>query len=100
MTNLHIALHDGFRNDTVVITVNGREVYRRTDVTTNLAISRADASDVAVEEGELRVEVEVPTRNLRAAITLDATQKPYLAVEITEQGSLALSPSATPFRYM
>jgi len=100
MTNLHIALQDGFRNDTVVIYVNGREVYRNTGVTTSLAISRADAFDVAVEQGEVRVEVQVPTRSRSAGVSLDATQTPYLAVEITEQGSLALSRSAAPFRYM
>lgn len=100
MAILHIALQDGFRNDTVVVRINQREVYRNRAVTTNLAISRADAFDVTVEGNPARVEVEVLTRNRSAAISLDPTQTPYLAVQITPEGSLSLAPSAEPFRYM
>ncbi len=100
MATLHIALHDGFRNDTVVVRVNQREVYRKAAVTTNLALSRADAFDVTVEEAQARVEVEIPTRNRSAAVSVDPGKTPYLAVEITPEGSLSLEPSERPFRYM
>lgn len=99
MVILHIALQDGFRNDTVVVRVNQREVYRRTGVSTNLAISRADAFEVEVEEGAVRVEVELPGRNRSGAVSLEPAQTPYLAVEIAPEGSLLLTPSAEPFRY-
>ncbi len=48
MYPLHIALHDGFQRRHVVIVVDGRTVFDRAGVTTDLRISRADAVDIEV----------------------------------------------------
>jgi hypothetical protein len=56
---LHIKLRDGFTNDTVSITVNQKEVYRKAGVTTNLAISFADSVDVPVDTSVVKLVVEV-----------------------------------------
>lgn len=56
---LHVKLRDGFNNDTVSITVNEKEVYRKSGVTTDLTISFADAVEVFVEESVVKLEVAV-----------------------------------------
>ena len=56
---LHIKLRDGFTNDTVSITVNEKEVYRKSGVSTNLTISFADAVDVPVDTDVVKLVVTV-----------------------------------------
>ena len=56
---LHVALRDGFHNDTVTIKVNGKEVYRKSGITTDLTISFADSVEVPVEGATARLEVTV-----------------------------------------
>jgi hypothetical protein len=56
---LHVKLRDGFKNDTVSITVNEKEVYRKSGVTTDLTISFADAVEVPVEESVVKLGVAV-----------------------------------------
>jgi hypothetical protein len=56
---LHIKLRDGFSNNTVSITVNGKEVYRKSGVTTDLTISFADAVEVPVEDPLVKLEVAI-----------------------------------------
>lgn len=56
---LMIKLRDGFRNDTVTIRVNGKEVYHKSGVSTDLTISFADAIEVPVETSSVNLEVAV-----------------------------------------
>lgn len=56
---LRIKLRDGFNDDTVSIKVNGKEVYRKSGVSTDLSISFADTVDVPVEESVIKLEVAV-----------------------------------------
>jgi hypothetical protein len=56
---LSVKLRDGFSNDTVTIKVNGKEVYRKSGVSTDLTISFADAMEVTVEQSRIKLEVTV-----------------------------------------
>jgi hypothetical protein len=100
MHPLHIALHDGFQGHTVVITVDGREVYNQSSVTTNLAISRADAFDVQVASNTVRIEVSVEPGGRKGSTEVDVTQYPFVAVSLERDGSIAFQPSTQLFRYM
>ncbi len=46
MVLLHIAFQEGFTDDTVVVRVNGREVFRKGSVKTRLQIGYADSFEV------------------------------------------------------
>jgi hypothetical protein len=96
---LHIALHDGFTGHTVTVTVDGREVYRRAGVRTDLRISRADAFDTDAPGPAAKIEVRVDPGSLQAAIRLDLAATPYLAINLIN-GAIQFTPSATPFFYM
>jgi len=92
MTKLRIGLRDGFRDDMVRILVDGREVYQKPHVTTNLAISFADAVELHVDAATVEVEIEVNGRD-RARKAVRAAETPYLDVWYID-GTLQLRESA------
>ena len=98
MTTLHIDLRDGFAGDPVSIRVDGREVYSKTGVKTDLRISRADGLDVEAPRPAATVEVE--TRGHSASASVDAELTPYLAVDLGPDGHPAIRASAEPFAYL
>jgi hypothetical protein len=84
----------------VVITVDGREVYNRSSVTTNLTISRADAFDIEVAEDHVRIEVSVEPGGRNGSREVDVTQYPFVAVSLERDGSISFQLSNQFFRYM
>jgi hypothetical protein len=98
MTTLHIALQDGFAGDSVAISLDGREIYRKEGVRTDLRISRADGIDV--ETSATASQVEVQARSHSASTSLDPAKTPYLAVNLDASGQPQLRASATPFAYL
>jgi len=56
---LFVKLRSGFRNNTVTVEVNEKEVYRKSGVTTDLTISFADEVEVPVEESTVKLKVGV-----------------------------------------
>jgi hypothetical protein len=56
---LHVKLRDGFSNDTVSITVNGKEVYHKSGVSSDLTISFADAIKIPVKTSIVKLGVVV-----------------------------------------
>jgi hypothetical protein len=97
MSTLHIALQDGFAGDTVSIRLDGREVYRKDGVRTDLRISRADGIDVPAAAG---ANVEVQARGQMGSVLVDADRTPYLAVSLDGDGRPAFRASTEPFAYL
>jgi hypothetical protein len=99
MHPLHIALHNGFQGNHVVIEIGGRIVFDRTGVTTDLRISRADAVDVEVDGEQVPITVTV-LPGVSGSIDLNVAQSPYLAVDLQPDGTLRWITSHEPFRYL
>lgn len=100
MNLLHIALHDGFRGHTVIITVNGDEVYRKSGVTTDLTISRADGFDTKVGSDKARLEVTAEPNHHKGTAEINISEYPYVAVSLVEGGRVSFERSKETFRYM
>jgi hypothetical protein len=100
MAILRIDLQEGFQNDVVVIRVDGKEVYRKTGVETNLAIALADSVELNVPESTVQVEVAVPSRNSSESVTVAVQDPTHLAFSITSGGGITHKTSREPFRYM
>jgi hypothetical protein len=101
MNMLYIALQDGFKNDSLRITVNGQDVYKKNDVTTNLVISLADSIETSVDDGtEATVKVEADSRNVTNSVVIQPSNTPYLAVSIGQNNKIEFIISKEPFRYM
>lgn len=82
MVSLVIDLQDGFADDTVVIRVEGREVYHKQAVNTDYSLGRADSVEVQVREGSVSVEIAVPSRRLSDTKVLEVSRTVYLGVSI------------------
>jgi hypothetical protein len=100
MTSLHIALHDGFKDDTVAIRVNGEKVVEKSGVTTKLQISYADSFDVDVPKGNANVEVSLPLKHLSSSTSLQVEAPVYLGIDLTPENKIDYRISQEPFRYL
>jgi len=89
---LHVRLRDGFQNDTVTIRVNDQEVYRRSGLRTNLAISVADVVEIPVEEATVRLDVAVEGGPL-ATEEIRVGETPFVDVSVKD-GAVELRASA------
>ena len=99
MALLHIAFQEGFTGDTVVVRVNGEEVFRKGNVKTRLQIGYADSFEMNVEEGSVNVEVLLPLKNLSETIVLQVSTAVYVGVSIHE-GRIDYRISDQPFGYL
>jgi hypothetical protein len=88
---LQIDFEDGFAGDTVVVTADGRELWRGEGLTTNPAISLAAIAHIEVQE-DAQLEVAVPGRSLAETRRVHA---PFLRVELAG-GRLVLQESQDP----
>lgn len=69
--SVEIKLRDGFANDTVIIRIDGREVYRKPQVTTDLAVSYADGLSLPIDRTTIDLRVEIvggPTATKRITV--------------------------------
>jgi hypothetical protein len=97
VTAIRIDFQDGFDDDTVVVTSGAREIARLEHVTTNLAITRADAVSAEVEEGTIPLRIEVPSRNASAALDVDGDSTPFVVVKLVDGRLDAHATSEEPF---
>ena len=84
MASLVIDLQDGFSNDTVVVQVNGQEIFHKEGVNTDYSIGRADSVEIQVPEDSVRVEVAVPSRHLSDIVVLKVLTTVYLGISILD----------------
>jgi len=99
MALLHIALQEGFSGDTVVVRVNGEEVFRKKDVKTRLQIGLADSVELNIAEGPTQVEVLLPAKKLSESVELDVSTPTYVGVSIVD-GKITVRISDVPFGYL
>jgi hypothetical protein len=100
MASLHIDLQEGFENDSVLIRINSREVFKKERVQTKLLTGKAGSFKVDVPTGRLTLEVIVETRNLSTIVPIGIQESSYIGLSIIE-GTIKVSPpSRTPFGYL
>ena len=96
---LHVALQEGFSDDTVLVRLNDKPIYENTGVTTDLRISRADAVEVPLGDGPLRLSVSLPDRDISGSVVVQGKSAIYVGVSVT--GDLVeFTVSDEPFGYM
>jgi len=104
MATLHVALHDGFAGDEVVVTAGEREVYRKPSVTTRTQIGLADSFEIETEIGtgtgssSTVLCVSLPGRGLSATRSVPTTGDRHVGVSVID-GRLELKESEERFRY-
>lgn len=88
MPTLHVDLREGFNGETVIVRVDGREIYRRSGVETNYSVGLADRMRVEVPEGEVRVEVVLPDRGIHQSTVQQVRSAATLAFALDPAGQL------------
>jgi len=99
MPVLHVALQEGFDNDTVVVRVNGRQALAQDGVRTRRQIGLAGSVEVEVAEGAATVEIALPSRGLSATIPLVLPGPRYVGVSVDREG-IRHRLSTEPFGYL
>lgn len=97
---LHVALQEGFSDDTVVIRLDGAEVFRKPHVHTRLQIGLADSFETDVPDAPVRLEVFVPSKELAAATEVRSQGTMYVGVSVEPGGGLSFRTSTEPFGYV
>lgn len=100
MPLLHIALQEGFQDDTVIVRVNGQDVFHKPGVRTKLQIGRATAFDLDVEEGLARIEVIVPEKGLAGTTSVEISRPAYIGISLSAENSVTFQRSERPFGYV
>jgi len=98
MATIRIALQDGFEDETVVISVNGEEVFNQKNVKTKRQIGKATGFELKLEPGSADVEVSLPLRKLSDHIAVKVSGDVYLGISLVE-GRIEHRISSEPFRY-
>ena len=97
--SLVIHLQEGFEGDSVVIRLDGHEVFRKAEVRTRYQISRAERVEIEAAPGRHTVEVSLPDKGIKDEVVVDAEATPFLGVSL-EQDALVFKSSSEAFRYL
>ncbi len=98
MATLSIHLQEGFTGDTVLIDVNGKEVFHEEDVRTKLLLGYAAIIDVEVEQPPAQVTIELPEKELSSCIPVPIMGATYLGISL-EDDEVSSMISQKPFGY-
>jgi len=98
MATLSIDFQDGFVDDTIIVQVNGEEVFQKEHVSTKLILGLADSFETEVETGLVNIEINVQTKNLTEDFLLEVSADTYIGISIMN-GKIEYIVSDKPFRY-
>lgn len=95
---LKIDLQEGFSEDTVVIQVNNREVFRKRGVTTKMILGLADSIELEVPDLSAIIKVALPSKGLSETISLPLDAPVYLGLSVMNS-QIAYIVDQKPFAY-
>jgi hypothetical protein len=98
MVVLSVDLQDGFVDDTVVLYANGKEFFRKKNVSTKLLLGLAQAINTEVKPGTVSIEIRVPTKNVAKTISLLVSADTYVGISLVN-GMIDHIVSPGPFAY-
>jgi hypothetical protein len=99
MPLLHIAFQEGFEDDTVVVRIAGREVFRKDNVKTSTQVRYATSFDTNSYDGSVSVDIVLPIKNLSETVQLQLLVATFVGVSI-RQDKITYRISTEPFRYL
>ena len=94
MSEFEIVLGSGFWSHTVVIRLDGREAYRQSDVTTDLATSHADRFIATSERPHLHIHVRVTPGDLVLSVDCDLRAHTRAVISLIGKASLWIETDA------
>ena len=98
MGKIVIDLQEGFSNDAVEITVNGKLTYSEKSISTDLSTGLADSILSETEDDTIWLEVSLPQKKIQNKILLNVNAIPYIGVKLTNS-SIFFTSSTDSFIY-
>lgn len=98
MPLLHVALQEGFEGEPVVISVNGREIFRGDHVKTRTQIGLAASVDETLAAGNAIIDVQAG--GARTQIHAPLSEDLYLGISLTRDKQIVYRESAQAFGYV
>jgi hypothetical protein len=86
MPQLAIHFTEGFKGHSATLSIEGRELLREADLTTDLRTGLAKIARIEVPNGRSVLTVEVPAKNYRATLSIDPTPIKYVEVSLAGGG--------------
>jgi hypothetical protein len=99
MVTLFVHFQEGFKDDTIVLWVNGKEVFHKEHITTKGVLGRADECNVKVKSGQVNIEAIIPQKEITKTITLKVLSNTYLGISIVDGIIEFTRPQVKPFSY-
>jgi len=99
MPTLKVDLQEGFSGETIILLLNGSEVYRGTPKT-RTQIGLADSRSFDLPSQRLTIEVAKPLSGVSESLDLDFFQDLYVGVSLSPNGGISLRSSLEPFGYV
>ena len=98
MPQVSIHFQDGFEDDTAEVWSGSSRVLKREHLKTSKLIGLADTAPVDLPDGDVKLEIRVPTRNIKHALTLDTRDVQNVGISLDSR-QLNIALSKTPFGY-
>jgi hypothetical protein len=99
LSELHVALEEGFSGDDVTVRVDGTPVFEGRAIETRLQIGLAHSFAAEVPDGQRELVVEVPSRSIVHRQQLTVSGATYVGVSLRER-SAEVRTSSEPFGYV
>ena len=96
---LSIALQDGFEQESVIVSVNGKEVYRNEALQTDYRISLAASFETPLPNSPVTIAIKLPKQSITDSLQFNADTTVYVGISWLE-GRLLFKTSETPFGYL
>ena len=99
MAVVKVALEEGFDDDTVIVEVNGRQVFEGEGVSTRTQIGLATSFEVEVDEGEAVVAVRATSQGATGRMRHPVADRLHVGVSV-HGGDIVFRTSEEPFGYL
>jgi hypothetical protein len=102
MVKLHVDLQEGFEDDTVVVRVNGLEIFRQEKLTSRPELGLAKTLEAEVEPGQVKIEVALPSKKLSKSFETQVKTETWVAFSIDDKTGNFVEPKTqeTLFGYV
>jgi len=100
MGQLRIDLQEGFAGDTVIVLLDGKELFQEANLRTRLQIGLAKSIAAEADQALANIEIRLVEREVSAAFVVDTSQPAFVGVSVEPGGGLAHRVSREPFGYV
>ena len=97
---LTVDFKDGFHDDTVILSIDAKEMVHRSNVTTRTMIGLADSVVIQLDAGQHKVSVSLKGKEVSIELNLDMQSPLYLGIVYQPDKGLEYQLQGEPFKYM